>query len=135
MITCYSRSCHSNALDSNGVVGGLFAGQYCRSLGEPCSLYLDDCLSSEIITSSGPWSTPFSERSDNSRLSAATSALYIVVSFLMQLNYTIGLKKLVLVPTTQLQYLRFIIDSEKQAFRIPARKISCFQIERIHSSL
>ena len=144
MITCYSRSRHSNALDSNGVVGGLFArhyrsdgrsllsftilgvSSYLRSLGVPCSLYIDDRLNGELITSYGPWSTPFSERSDDFRLSAATSALYIVVSLLMKLGYTIGLKKSVLVPTTQLEHLGFIVDSEKQAFRIPARKIQSF---------
>ena len=83
-------------------------------------------MNSELITSSGPWSTPFSERSDDFRLSAATSALYIVVSLLMKLGYFIGLKKSVLVPTTQLEYLGFIVDSEKQAFHIPARKIQSF---------
>ena len=44
----------------------------------------------------------------------------------MKLGYTIGLKKSVLVPTTQLEYLGFIVDSEKKAFRIPARKIQSF---------
>ena len=105
---------------------GLAVSSYLRSLFVPCSLYIDDRLNGELITSSWPWSTPFSERSDDFRLSAATSALYIVVSLLMKLDYTIGLKKSVLVPTTQLEYLGFIVDSEKQAFRIPARKIQSF---------
>ena len=71
---------------------GLAVSSYLRCLGVPCSLYINDRLNGELITSSGPWSTPFSERSDDFLLSAATSALYIVVSLLMKLGYTIGQK-------------------------------------------
>ena len=42
---------------------------------------------------------------------------------LVELGYTIGISKSVLYPTTSLEYLGFLVDSEKQAFVIPRRKI------------
>ena len=42
---------------------------------------------------------------------------------LLELGYTIGISKSVLYPTTSLEYLGFLVDSEKQAFVIPQRKI------------
>lgn len=105
---------------------GLVASSYLRSIGVPCSLYIDDRLNGELITPQGPWSTPFSDRSEEMQLSAATCAVYIVISLLSNLGYTIGLKKSVLIPTRQLEYLGLIIDSEKQAFRVPERKVQSF---------
>ena len=59
-------------------------------------------------------------------MDAAKSALFVVLSVLVQLGYTIGIKKSVLWPSTAVEYPGFIIDSEKQSFLIPRRKIESF---------
>ena len=105
---------------------GLVASSYLRSTGIPCSLYIDDRLNSELVTQSGPWSRPILQRTDQYRFAAATAAIAIVIVVLTRLGYTLGLKKSVLVPVKQLEYLGFIVDSEKQAFIIPPRKIASF---------
>lgn len=52
------------------------------------------------------------------RLKAAKVALYVVLSVLIELGYTNGIKKSVLAPTTSLEYLGLTVDSEKQSFLI-----------------
>lgn len=52
--------------------------------------------------------------------------MFVVLSVLVRLGYTIGIKKSVLIPTTALEYLSFIVDSEKLFFLIPRRKIESF---------
>ena len=47
----------------------------------------------------------------------------MVLSVLVQLGYTIGINKSILWPSMVVEYLGFIIDSEKQSFLIPRRKI------------
>ena len=97
---------------------GLVATGFLRSQGIPCSLYIDDRLNGEIFTASGPWSKLPQERPRAFRLEAAKAALYVVLSVLIELGYTIGIKKSVLAPTTSLEYLGLIVDSEKQSFLI-----------------
>lgn len=41
---------------------GLAVSGYMHSHGIPCSLYIDDRLNGELLTSSGPWSQPPSQR-------------------------------------------------------------------------
>lgn len=102
---------------------GLAASSYFRKLGIPCSLYIDDRLQGELFTSSGPWSTPLAYRTEMSRIRAARAALLVVLSVLVDLGYTIGISKSVFTPTTSIEYLGFIVDSKKQAFILPERKI------------
>lgn len=105
---------------------GLAASSYFRSIGIPCSLYIDDRLNGELLTPSGPWSTPYSDRSDSYRHDAAAMAIKIVSIVLVRLGYTIGLSKSVLKPTHRLEFLGFIVDSVNQTFVIPQRKITTF---------
>ena len=51
-------------------------------------------------------------------------------SVLIELGYTIGIKKSVLAPTTSLEYLGRIVDSEKQSFLIPQCKRESFALLR-----
>ena len=54
---------------------GLSASRFLRSLGIPCSLYIDDQLNGELLTSCGPWSVLPEKTSANFRLSAARNVL------------------------------------------------------------
>lgn len=105
---------------------GLAASGYLRSCGVPCSLYIDDRLNGELVTASGPWSVPISERSGEFRLAAATAAILITASLLIELGYTIGLSKSVLLPSKRVEYLGFIVDTAKQTFEIPSKKVASF---------
>ena len=96
---------------------------FLREQGIPCSLYIDDRLNGELLTKSGPWSILYSDRREEFRVKAATAAIFIVLSVLVELGYTIGISKSVLYPTTSLEYLGFLVDSVKEAFVIPQRKI------------
>ena len=44
---------------------------------------------------------------------------YIVCKVLVSLDYFLGIRKCVLVPVIQIQYLGMLVDSVAQAFRIP----------------
>ena len=56
--------------------------------------------------------------------------MFVLLSVLV--SYTIGIKSL-LSPTTTLERLGFVIDSEKQAFLIPRRKIEPFAVLKENS--
>lgn len=47
-----------------------------------------------------------------------------MLSLLVQLGYTIGIVKSILHPVQSLEYLGLVVDSVKQAFLLPERKIS-----------
>lgn len=64
-----------------------------RSRGVPCSLYIDDRLNGEVFNSSGPCSAPSSARSDDFRFLAPQAAIFVVLSLLVRLGYTIGIVK------------------------------------------
>ena len=84
---------------------GLAASGFLRAKGIPCSLYIDVRLNGELLTPSGPWSQHPLNRSREYRLLAAKAALFVVRSILVELGYTIGIKKSVLSPATALEYL------------------------------
>ena len=84
---------------------GLAASGFLRAKGIPCSLYIDYRLNGELLTPSGPWSQHPLNRSREYRLLAAKAALFVVRSILVELGYTIGIKKSVLSPATALEYL------------------------------
>lgn len=56
--------------------------------------------------------------------------MFVVLSVLLELGYTICIKKSVLAPTTALEYVGFVIDSEQQSFLIPRRNIKSFAVLR-----
>ena len=111
---------------------GLAASGFLRAQGASCSLYMDDRLNGDLLTTQGPWSLLPAERSTQFRMDAAKVVIYVVLSVLVSLGYTIGIKKSVLWPTTSLEFLGLIVDSEKQSFLIPRSKIDSFAVLREH---
>ena len=92
---------------------GLVASRYLRARGISCSLYIDDRLNGELITSRGPWSVLPENRGQEYRFGAATAAIYCVLSLLVDLAYTIAIANSVLYPTTSVEYLGLTVGSLK----------------------
>ena len=110
---------------------GLVASGYLRARGIPYSLYIDDRLNGELVTSQGLLLSILPEnRRQEYRFSAATAAIYCVLSLLVDLGYTISITKSVLYPTTSVEYLELTVDSLKQAFIVPGRKIEALAVLR-----
>ena len=82
------------------------------------------------MTNQGPWSILPENRGQEYRFSAATAAIYCVLTLLVDLGYTIGITKSVLYPTTSVEYLGLMVDSVKQAFIVPGRKIEALAVPR-----
>ena len=82
---------------------GLAVSGFLREQGIPCSLYIDDRLNGGLLTKSDLWSILYSDRREEFRVKAATAAIFIVLSVLVELGYTIGISKSVLYPTTSLE--------------------------------
>lgn len=61
-------------------------------------------------------------------MDTAKAAIYVVLSVLVSLGYTIGIKKSVLWPTTALEFLGLIVDSKRQSFLIPSGRPERFPI-------
>ena len=57
-------------------------------------------------------------------------AIYCVLSLLVDLGYTIVITKSVLYPTTSVEYLGLTVDSVKQTFIVPGRKIDALAVLR-----
>ena len=92
---------------------GLAVSGFLREQGIVCSLYIDYRLNGELLTKSGPWSILYYDRQKEFGVKAARPAIFIVHSVLVELGYTIVISKSVLYPTTSLEYLGFLVDSEK----------------------
>lgn len=92
---------------------GLIATGYIRTLGVPCSQYIDDRHFGQLITASSVgWSD----------LRKAEAAAYIAVSILTRLGYTLALGKSHLRPSQTVKYLGYISDSSRGAFILPEEK-------------
>ena len=111
---------------------GLAVSGFLRAQGVPCSLYIDDRLNGELLTSSGPCSVLPACRQEQFRRDAATPAIFCVLSVLVYLGYTIGIGKSVFIPTTSMEYLGLVVDSAKQSFLVPERKIVSWASLREH---
>ena len=97
---------------------GMAATNYIRSLGVPCSQYIDDRHCGQLCLS-------FTQ-SSYSGFALAEMAAFIACTILISLGYFIGLKKCVLQPSTALRFLGYICDSLKQAFILPQDKRAKF---------
>ena len=111
---------------------GLAASGFLRAQGVPCSLYIDDRLNGELLTSSGPWSVLRACRQEQFRRDAAAAAIFCVLSVLVYFGYTIGISKSVFIPTTSLEYLGLVVDFAKLSFLVPERKIVSWASLREH---
>ena len=111
---------------------GLLVSHYLRSIGVPCSLYIDDRHNGELQANSfhalqAPTDSEF-------RLNAAKAAVFLAVYTLTCLGYTLGIKKCVFHPQKKIRYLGFISDSDLQAFYLPVDKQEKF-LELVNSIL
>ena len=87
-------------------------------------------MDGELVTSQGPWSVLPENRGQEYSFNAAIAAIHCVLSLLVDLGYTIGIALSVLYPTTSVEYLGLMVDSLKQAFIVPARKIEALAVLR-----
>lgn len=92
---------------------GLIVMSYCRSLGVPVLLYIDDRLVPY-------WKGGSQERTGPFYL--AVKGLYIVCQVLVKINNFVNLDKCVLKPAQCLKFLEMLCDSRKLAFILPETK-------------
>ena len=109
---------------------GLAVSSYLRRLRVPCSLYIDDRLNGELFTPTGTWAVIPSVRSNAFRKRAATTAIFIVLSVLVRLGYTIGIPKSTLYPVQLLEYLGIRL-SPGYLFRSVSKtgKVACSSLQ------
>ena len=86
---------------------GMAATSYARSLGVPCSQYIDDRHVGQLT----PCHRPSKPDIEWSNLEYADAAALICASILISLGYFIGLSKSSLAPRQVLTFLGFIVDS------------------------
>lgn len=99
---------------------GLAATCYVRSLGVPCSQYIDDRHIRQLRLPHSQLSPSFSG------FQLAEMAAYIACVTFIWLGYFIGIKKSCLIPSVAVRFLRYICNSEKQAFLLPQEKCNEF---------
>ena len=92
---------------------GLAASSFIRTLGVPCTQYIDDRHVGQLRLNS-------SHLFSNLQLSEMAS--FIACSVLVFLGYFIGLKKSSLKPMREVRFLGYICDFRKQAFILPQDK-------------
>ncbi|VDI23480.1 Hypothetical predicted protein [Mytilus galloprovincialis] len=100
---------------------GLVPISYCRSLGVPSLLYIDDRLVCEFKN------TSLKKKSGHAEL---VKSLYILCQVLVRLGYFLNLEKCCFIPTRCLKFLGMFCDSAKLAFILPEQKKESFRILR-----
>ena len=97
---------------------GMGATSYIRSLGVPCSQYIDDRHVGQLTTCrKSPKST-----TTWSDFELADAAAFIAAAVLISLGYFIGLAKSSLLPKRIVKFLGFLVDSQRCAFILPEDK-------------
>ncbi|KAK3718617.1 hypothetical protein QZH41_015463, partial [Actinostola sp. cb2023] len=97
---------------------GMAATSHIRSMGIPCSQYIDDrhfgqlTPPHELAPTTQAWSD----------LELAEAAIFTAASVLTSLGYFVGLAKSSLVPSRIVRFLGFMVDSDRQAFILPKEK-------------
>lgn len=84
---------------------GLLATSYIRTLGVPCSQYIDDRHAGQLMVRTKPESPKWSN------FELAEAAAFIVASVLTSLGYTLALSKSSLVPSQCVRFLGYLSDS------------------------
>ena len=107
---------------------GMAATSYIRSLGVPCSQYIDD----RHIGQLSPFPEYRSSVGDWSDLEFANAAIFIAAFVLISLGYFIGLSKSSLIPAQVVRFLGFLVDSQLCAFLLPEDKKIKFATLREH---
>ena len=105
---------------------GLLASNFFRSIGIPCSLYIDDRHNGELHVPLDKGEYCIIDSGDARHLAAAESAVFLVAYHLVRLWYFLGLGKSVLVPSQTVPYLGFLSDSEREVFHLKPEKSQNF---------
>ena len=92
---------------------GLAATSYVRSLGVPCSQYIDDRHAGQLRIPDLMTLYP------PSNFALAEAAAYLLCYTLVHLGYFIHFKKSCLIPQLRVPFLGFLLDSSLQAFSSP----------------
>ena len=100
---------------------GLLVSHYFRSIGIPCSLYIDDRHSSQIRL---PHESSLVQSLDPEKVNLISAQIvsFLVCYTLVRLGYRIGLQKSILQPSQSVPYLGFQCDSRLQAFCLLSHK-------------
>ena len=96
------------------------ASNFFRSIGIPCSLYIDDRHNGQLQVSldQGPYRSLKTVEERNP--AAARSAIFLVAYYLIDLGYFLGLSKSILTPQQVVPYLGFLSDSVRMVFHLIA---------------
>ena len=110
---------------------GLVATNYFRSIGMPCSLYIDDRHNGQLQVQLNEGAYAGFATEDEHRFAAAQSAIFLVSYNLIRFGYFLGLEKSILVPQLVVLYLGFLSDSVAQMFHmLPDKKARFLQLVR-----
>ena len=101
---------------------GLMASNFFRSIGIPCSPYIDDRHDGHLQVSldQGPYRSLKTVEERN--LAAAKLAIFLVAYYLIDLGYFLGLSKSILTPRQLVPYLGFLSNSVRIVFHLIAEK-------------
>ena len=94
---------------------GLIPISFCRGLGVPALLYIDDQLICQWIDNG---------ENPESSVVMALKGLYVVCQVLVRLGYFLNIQKCMVVPTQKLKFLGMWCDSQKLAFLPDDKKAS-----------
>ena len=101
---------------------GLLPTHFFRSIGIPCSLYIDDRHNGQLQTSLAAGEYASLQTQDERRFAAAESAVFLVAFYLLRLGYFLGLSKSILVPVKVVPYLGYLSNSTRQVFQLIPEK-------------
>ena len=102
---------------------GLVVSNFFRSIGIPCSLYIDVRHNGQLQIPPNQGAYANLANVDEHNLTAAKSAIFLVAYFLIRLGYLFGLSKSILMPRKIVPYLGFLCDSSWEVFHlIPEKK-------------
>ena len=107
---------------------GLLASNFFRSIGIPCSLYIDDRHNGELQVPLDKGEYCNMDNGDARHRAAADSAVFLVAYHLVRLGYFLGLAKSVLIPSQTVPYLGFLSDSAREAFHLKPEKKQSFLV-------
>ena len=93
-----------------------------RSMGIPCSLYIDDRHNGQLQISPKRGAFASFRNLDEHNLAATKSAIFLVAYFLIKLGYFLGLPKSVLMPHKVVPYLGYLSDSSREVFSLIPEK-------------
>lgn len=98
------------------------ASNFFRSIGIPCTLYIDDRHNGQLQIPPNRGVYASLQTTDERNFEAAKAAIFVVAHYLIRLGYFLGLPKSILMPQKVVPYLGFQSDSTRQAFLLLPEK-------------